>query len=100
MTKQRAFLKKTTAQTEEKAFSEDSQPQYIYLPEYTSEHMYSFLLSRLICFNDRLRQKIAYWRQYVEFLDKIQMKITKFHIPELQDKWLPYIFDDLKKGNT
>ena len=49
----------------EKNPSDDWGAQYVYLPDFTSEHIYSFLLYRLIVFKQSLSKKIALWREYV-----------------------------------
>lgn len=84
---------------DERTLSEDFHSPYIYLPEYTSEHLYSFFLSRLLVFKQSLTEKIAFWRESTMLVEKIAEQITKFHLPEVQDRLCGFLFEDIQRGN-
>lgn len=83
------------------ALSDDfNQGNYIYLSEYLSEQLYSFLLCRLCVFKHSLDEKLALWRQWTILLDKLSLKLHKFHMPEVHDRILGMLFSDIFKGNS
>jgi hypothetical protein len=62
---------------------DQAQGQYLILPEYQSESVYSRLLGKLIEYKQSLNQKIALWRENVTFLEAMANQVSKFHLPEL-----------------
>jgi len=47
-----------------------------------------------------LQEKLALWREHVRFIEKLTEVLDLFHPPELHDKLLPSLFEDIQKGNT
>jgi len=70
------------------------------LPEYVSEQVYSRLLGKLIEYKQFLQTKIGLWRENVTFLEAIANQVHKFHVPELQDRFVPIIMEEIPRGNT
>ncbi len=62
--------------------------------------MYSGLLTRLLAFKQMLVEKIALWREHVRFIEALTSELTRFHMPEVHDKLVPCLFEDIQKGNT
>ena len=42
--------------------------EYLILPEYTSEQIYSEVLPKLLAYNQSLHSQISLWREHVCFL--------------------------------
>jgi hypothetical protein len=40
------------------------------------------------------------WRDYCTLLEKLTMTISHFHLPEVHDRLVVYLFDDIHKGNN
>jgi hypothetical protein len=65
------------------------------LPEYISEQVYSRLLGKLIEYKQFLHTNIALWRENVTFLEAVANQVSRFHVPELQDRFVPTLFDEI-----
>lgn len=85
---------------QEEDTGEGNEGQYLILPDYQTETLYSSLFDRLLAFKQALSDKLALWREHVRFIEKLTEVIDKFHAPELHDKLLPQLFEDIQKGNT
>ena len=68
---------------------------YLILPEYQSEQIYASLLSRLLTFKQTLSEKIALWREHVRLIEMITEELCRFHMPEVHDKLVPCLFEDI-----
>lgn len=67
--------------------------EYLILPEYASEEVYSELLHKLLNYNNNLSSSLDLWREHVVFLDKLAKVVSNFHMPEANDVFIEQLFN-------
>jgi hypothetical protein len=72
----------------------------ITLPEYSSEVIYSDLLSKLLLYDQNISNLKGLWREQTLFLQHVGACVHLFNLPELHEAFTPCIFDYIKEGNS
>lgn len=80
--------------------NETPESTYIIASEYKSETVYQELLPRLLQLDEHINAQIGLWRQHADFLDQFSDTFKLFHMPELQDSFVPTLFKYLQNGNN
>jgi hypothetical protein len=100
-------FKKATTSTMASSFDPDPQQdavstgsQYLILPEYKSERIYSELLTKIMTYEESLRSIIGAWREHAGFLEKFAQTIHLFHMPEMHDLFAPVLFKLIQNGTS
>jgi hypothetical protein len=74
--------------------------EYLILPEYQSEEIYSEVLHKLSGYNEGLSSVLSLWRDHCTFLEKFSEVINNFHVPEAHDLFVDLLFGYIEKGNS
>jgi len=73
---------------------------YLILPEYISEQIYTEVMPMLLVYNQSLHSQISLWREHVQFLSGWAKAIHHFHMPEIHDVFVDLLFGYIQSGSN